>query len=65
MIVIRLEMTTETSCQQCGKTKASDTRYAHMWLLIDGVTTLLCFRCAHAEKERWVQTLDDDNNEVG
>lgn len=52
-------------CEQCGKKQASDTRYAHMWILIDGVTTLLCFRCAHAEKERWVQTLDDDNNEVG
>ena len=52
-------------CEQCGKKQASYTRYAHMWILIDGVTTLLCFRCAHAEKERWVQTLDDDNNEVG
>ena len=51
-------------CERCGKKQASDTRYVDMWILIDGVTTLLCFRCADAEKKRWVKTIDEDNNET-
>lgn len=50
-------------CERCGKKQASDPWYQHVPLLIGDVVMLLCFRCADAEKQEYIKTLDEDNNE--
>ena len=50
-------------CERCGKKQASDPWYQHVFLLVGDDVMLLCFRCANSEKQEYVKTLDEDNNE--
>ena len=50
-------------CERCGKKQASDPWYQHVFLLVGDDVMLLCFRCANSEKQEYIKTLDEDNNE--